>query len=682
MDKNIIEHTKDILKQFGDKYITNQGSLIKNKVISDLDNFDEDLMTVLFHDEKISYTYVQTIAGVKVFNVNKFIEMFEYKEYWENSYTKYANRIGLTSDDKFISDNSDVVLDFPFKDCILEGGMISEDEDNVNEAFYNETIAKPDLDELLEPKILKNVKKYDKNGEHEVNNFTDEDSLIIKGNNLVVLHSLKKRYAGKIKLIYLDPPYNTGNDGFSYNDRFSHSSWLTFMKSRLEIAKEMLSEDGTIFVQCDDNESDYLGVLLDNIFSRKNKVNTITVKTKLAGVSGSSEGKSLKDSTEYIHVMAKNKEQLSLNKIYTFTLLSKYIENNYSESGKSWKYTSVLIDPGEKEYVGTIKDGSGDDIKIYLRKNYITKSKNQILKEESLSTDDFYLKYADKIFRTTNAQSSIRTRVIKGKKGIEKVRDDDLISIEYVPKTGKNKNTVYEQFYKGDNLVVWLKDVLTFKDNKPYYSEALTTLWDFVQYNNLTKEGSVSFPNAKKPEEILKKIIQLSTNEKDFVLDFFMGSATTQAVAMKMHRKFIGVEQMDYINLVSVPRLQKVIEGEQGGISKVVDWHGGGSFIYAELMEKDIKLINKVLLSKNNAELDSVYELIKKSIDTDYRVKFDEYEKYADEVDFKEKRRLLANTLDKNQLYYNYENIDDADVKKLLSKFEYNFNKSFYDRED
>lgn len=258
VESKAMEHVKKVLGSFGDKYIEND-TLKKNRVIEDLDAYEHELMEALLADEFIHEHYTEKIAGVEVFKLNQFISMFEFKSYWEDSYTKYSNKIGLSADGKFIDESADVVLDFPFKDTVLKAGMSKEDVENstdADEPFLNEVIAKAEIDELFEPKILVNAKKYDENNINgdSVHEISADDNLIIKGNNLVALHSLKQRYAGKVKLIYLDPPYNTGSDSFAYNDRFNHSTWLTFVTNRLKIAKELLKADGVIAVQSDNNE--------------------------------------------------------------------------------------------------------------------------------------------------------------------------------------------------------------------------------------------------------------------------------------------------------------------------------------------------------------------------------------------------------------------------------------------
>ena len=273
VEPKVFDHVRAVLNSFDDKYLNN-GKLKRTKIIEDLDNYNEALMTALLSDPLIHQTYTKKLAGVEIFEVNQFIQMLEFKDYWENSYTKYSNKIGLTAGGKFIDESEDVVLDFPFKDTVLKAGMSKEDlnkDETADEPFLNEVIAKPEIDEMLEPKIFVNAKKHDKDGVHDANGIDDNDNLIIKGNNLIALYSLKERYAGKVKLITLDPPYNTDHD-FEYNDHFTHATWLTFMKNRIEISKELLSDDGSIWVILDNNEIYYAKILLDSIMGRENFV--------------------------------------------------------------------------------------------------------------------------------------------------------------------------------------------------------------------------------------------------------------------------------------------------------------------------------------------------------------------------------------------------------------------------
>jgi len=264
---NLFTHIKELLSK--NEKFCKDGELFKNNVVEAALKLDIELVKLLLTDDKAKETFFSDIEGVMVFDKVKFQNFVSNKKFLPDSYTAFKNKIGLTANREFLTDSKEVVLDFPYKDCVLEGGQTKEDQKR-KEIFWNETLAPDDIDRLFEPKAFTNWKKYDKDGEHEVTNISLDDNLIIKGNNLIALHSLKELYRGKIKLIYIDPPYNTGNDGFNYNDSFNHSSWLTFMKNRLEVAKELLSNNGSIWMNIDDNELPYLMILCDEIFGKEN----------------------------------------------------------------------------------------------------------------------------------------------------------------------------------------------------------------------------------------------------------------------------------------------------------------------------------------------------------------------------------------------------------------------------
>lgn len=414
----------------------------------------------------------------------------------------------------------------------------------------------------------------------------NSENMLIHGDNLIALQALQQDYAEKIKCIFIDPPYNTGNAFEHYDDGLEHSIWLSLMRKRLILLRQLLSDDGSIWIQIDDEEQAYLKILCDEIFGRSNFVNMISVNMKnIAGASGGGEDKRLKKNCEYILIYAKNYEYLEPFKgAYDYEEIGDLVDR-YRKEGVSWKYGSALIDPGEKIYVGSTVDGDGCEIRIYRRDNYSIKSVGQIMKEENLSERDAYNKYAQCFFQTAMPQSSIRPRVMEKVKeiGIE----SDLYSIEYVPKTGRNKGILYEQFYKGENfrLFAWLKDVSENIDGKLYKKTLQGTYWNFVgDTKNLTKEGSVEFPNGKKPESLISRIFEMTTTESDMVLDAFLGSGTTAAVAHKMKRYWIGIEMGDHAYSHCKVRLDKVISGEdQGGISKSVNWQGGGGYKFYEL---------------------------------------------------------------------------------------------------
>ncbi len=444
-------------------------------------------------------------------------------------------------------------------------------------------------EEKLEPRILIEDKSKSYGD-------PDTENMLIHGDNLLALKALENKYTGMIKCIYIDPPYNTGNAFALYDDGLEHSVWLNMMRDRLIILKNLLAEEGSIWIQIDDEEQAYLKILCDEIFGRTNFVNMISVNMKnIAGASGGGEDKRIKKNCEYILIYAKDYYRLEMFKgAYEYEEIGSLVER-YREEGISWKYSSALINSGQKEYIGSTVDGSGDEIKIYKRSNFVIKSVNQIMRDEEISEKDAYNKYAKCFFQTQMPQSSIRPRIMQ--KVNELGRDSELYSIEYIPKTGRNKGQIYEQFYKGENfrLFAWLKDVAEEIDGNLYKKTLQGTYWDFVSgTKNLTKEGNVEFPNGKKPEALIQRIFEMTTNGNEIILDSFLGSGTSIAVANKMNRKWIGIERGEQAYTHCKVRLDSVIDGEQGGISKDVGWKGGGGYKFYELAEP-LLVKNKVL---------------------------------------------------------------------------------------
>ncbi|EMF0050199.1 site-specific DNA-methyltransferase [Enterococcus hirae] len=631
MDTRLMQQIKDILKEFPQYWMGEE--LQRPVVIDDLKRYDALLISALLKNQKIRENYSAKAGDVVIFKVQEFIDILRYKDYWADSYTKYSNTIGLSSEGKYLQYNTDVVLDFPYKDCVLEGGMTKEDAGK-EEVFYNEVIARDEIDTLLSPKVFVNVKKFDAEGEHEADSFNDKDNLVIKGNNLLALHSLKERFAGKVKLIYIDPPYNTGGDSFKYNDRFNHSTWLTFMKNRLEIAKELLSDDGSIWLNIDDDESHYLKVLADGIFSRENFLANIIWKKKY---SPQNDARYFSDMHDHILVYAKNLSSFSINGLPRNEKMNSRYTNKDNDPRGPWK-------PGDLS------------VRTYNPK------------------DDYPIELPSGRVVYPPSGRSWRTSEKKLK---------ELIS--------------ENRIWFGDN-----------GDNVPAVKRFLTdvkqtvtpqTIWDYSEVGHnqqaiqsLNKLFGKNVFGTPKPELLLQRVITIGTNKDDIVLDFFMGSATTQAVAMKMNRRFIGIEQMDYINTVSVPRLQKVIEGEQGGISKDVNWQGGGSFVYAELMELNQLYMNKIVKASSKEELavlweeldnngDLNFQLDKEKLTNELLKEHDEQEGSItfNDLTFEEQKEIFKKSLDKNQLYVPYSEIEDANV--IISDNDKSFNHSFYSNE-
>lgn len=406
------------------------------------------------------------------------------------------------------------------------------------------------------------------------------DNILIHGDNLLALKALESKYAGLIKCIYIDPPYNTGEAFEEYNDNLEHSIWLGLMYERLKCLKALLAPDGTIFVQLNDDEMNYCKVIMDEIFGRSNFVNIISVKTKnSSGASGGGEDRKLKKNIEYILCYG-GEEFKKFNPSFTKKELSDYLDE-MRKSGKSFKYTSVLTDIGDREFVKTIKDGSGQDIKVYRHSSYKTCGIKQLSKEADISEIDAFNKYFEQVYTTENAQTSIRTRVQEAMPGF-----DGLISIDYYPVSGRNKGKLTTVYFVGENkrLVSFFKNVCTRERGYIYKKEKVGSLWDDLNWNNVNREGGVTFSGGKKPEVLLQRILELATNEGDLVLDSFLGSGTTAAVATKMNRKWIGVELGDHAYSLCKPRLNRVIDGEDhNGISQDVEWNGGSGYKFYEL---------------------------------------------------------------------------------------------------
>jgi adenine-specific DNA-methyltransferase len=677
----------DLLKK-DSRFVDDESELLIAAVEDRAWRIDHDLIKLLLSDKEIKAKFFDDIAGHWVFNLNTFIEYISQKTFLDNSYTRFRNRIGLTIGDKYLRERGDVALAWAYKDTVLEGGQTKEEEKR-KEIFFNEVLAEDEINRLLAPKVLTTFVRHTAKGEQTVKEFKRDntgiirDNLLIKGNNLLAMHSLKVLFGGKVKLIYVDPPYNTDNDSFGYNDSFNHSTWLTFMKNRLEVAASLLSRDGAICVQCDDQEQAYLRVLLDEVFGRDNFLNTISIKAKVAGVSGSHEGRSLQNNVEYVHFYALEKDDFYLaGNIQKKQELMSFIED-YERASKSWKYTSVMVSMDKGKYVKSILDGSGGEIKVYEHHAYNIQSVQQVAdKDYKGNLRKSYYQNIKKVFRTTNAQSSIRARVLKETTDI----DASLISIEYVPRSGKNKGTLTRQYYKDEdrNLITWLVDTVEISGEEILKADDPGNLWDNIQYNNLTHEGGVEFPNGKKPEKLIENVLTLATESKDIVLDFFVGSGTTAAVAHKMGRQYIGIEQLDYGKNDSITRLRNVVKGDASGISKSIKWQGGGEFVSCELTKYNEAFMERIEAAKTSKKLLTIWEEMAAGSFLNWyvnpRVPEDAIKDFEaigkDEDGLANQKRLLAELLDKNQLYVNLSEIDDAQFK--VSAEDKALNKAFY----
>lgn len=603
--QNLLDELTNLLAN--DKRLVVDGKLLKNKVVELTLQLDPRLLKLLLSNSRIKNIFFQQVDGVYIFDKIKFQKFINNKSFLPNSFTSFKNKIGLIEGDDFINENTEVVLAWPYKDCLLEGNQ-SKDSQRKNEIFWNETLASEEIDRLLDPKVFRAFKKFDTNGESEVTDISLQDNFIIKGNNLVALYSLKKVYTEKIKLVFIDPPYNTHNDSFRYNDSFSHSTWLTFMKNRLEVAKDLLRKDGLFWISISDKEAHYCKVLADEVFGRDNFVadviwNSTKSVTNTAVIS---------DAHTHILLYAKDINSLKANRTsFRLTADASIFSNPDNDNRGKW-----VADPFQVE----------------------GERPNQL-------------------YTITNPNTGV----------------------EYRPNPGnswKNEKKVFDQLLK-DNRIVFGTTGEAGPQRKRFWCEAkergkvTTTLWkDLPTTTNGTKHlkslfGEKVFDNPK-PEGLMERIIQLSTEENDIVLDYHLGSGTTATAAHKMKRRYIGIEQMDYIHEVPVIRLQKVIDGERGGISPSQDWKGGGSFIYFELYSIIENFTDELNACKTKTEvIDLVINNLEKNI-FKYNLTQDLkkiLKSEAKNYSLQEFKTYILTIIDFNQAYLSYSEIDDSDYK-------------------
>ena len=643
-------------------FVSDNGELKKWVVINKAQNFDGELIALLLDNAELKEKFFVDVPSADsstrtlVFNQDLFVQFLEQKNYLNDSYTQYKNKVGLTIGGKYLKQRNEVALVWPFKDCILEGGQ-SREEQKREEIFFNEILAQDEITQLLEPKALTNAKVFDAStGSAQAKPFssftrdaelnkkrglpedTITDNLIIKGNNLLALHSLKKEFAGKVKLIYIDPPYNTGNDSFGYNDNFNHSTWLTFMKNRLEIARRMLRQDGFFCCHIDDHEGQYLKVLLDEIFGRENFLTIFNIRVRYPDKTLKQDMNFHKE-VEHIHIYRRSRSaKPNLNE--SVKTLDKYIyhfkELNKGQEIELGGKKVIVFQPdefqinemepsneGRKEIwaSGSILDGnsSGRFFRDYLTGRY--------------DTDGYGVLY--KVYGVGDEREGYRYFTGPKKRGATKGR-----------------------YYQGLPSKQEEGEVSTSPINN-YYDLA-------GSFGNCRTEGGVELRSGKKPEVLLKILIHHFSNKNDIVMDYHLGSGTTIAVAHKMDRKFLGIEQLDYGDNDSSIRLQNVINGDKTGISKDVTWQGGGSFTYLELKKYNQTFIEQIEEAKDTQALLAIWEQMKANSFLSYNVDIKKQEEHIEDfkaLSLKEQKQHLCELLDKNQLYVNLSSLNDKDFE-------------------
>ena len=662
MDNLHLYHELYAVLRMEDRFCTDAGELIKSNIETAALNLNPELIRLLLNNELLSRHFFADVDDIKVFDKVKFQHFIMNKEFLPDSYTSFKNKIGLTTDDgRFITDSREVVLSWPFKDCMLEGGQTKE-EAKRDEIFWNETLAPDEINRLTEPKAFTAFKRYDKDGEHEVEHLSPNDNLVIKGNNLLALYSLREKYAGKIKLIYIDPPYyfsaNKSEDTFSYNSNFKLSTWLTFMKNRLEIARELLSNDGAIFVQISDDGVGELHCLLKSIFNvngENNFINKITVKTKSpSGFASVNPG--VFETAEYILAFAKHKTAWTYNRQYAvsdFDPNYKWYVTNIDDECDQWRIVDVF------NHVASMHGYSSKmDAEDKLGKPLF----NRIVA-------DFALEHKSSVFQGTAIGDDAGSEVIV-------IREQSKTNRDIVYKvTRKDHYTVYA--YNGREMAFYDKKVRII-DGKEVPSILLTNIWHDISYEGIAKEGNVTLKGGKKPEKLIRRIIEMSTKENDIVLDFFSGSGTTASVAMKLNRQFITADQLDTQIEMSLKRLSSVVKGDQSGISKVVNWQGGGTFVYCELSKANQNFVEQIEAAMTKGTLATIWQQMQQTGFLSYKIQVRDIDDNAESFEalsLDDQKRFIIECLDKNLLYVPLSDIDNADYnvseedKRLTREF-------------
>ena len=635
MDVLNLYHELEQLLRMNSRYCMDDGTLLKNRIVEDALSLNPRLIKLLLDNDKMKVVFFQDVDGVMVFDKIKFQRFVSDTQFLGGSYTMFKNKIGLTDENRrFISESREVVLSWPYKDCVLEGGQTKE-EAKRNEIFWNEMLAPDEVNRLTEPKVFSHFKRYDKDGAHEVEHLSENDNFIIKGNNLLALHSLKKKYAGKVKLILIDPPYyfskTKPSDTFCYNSNFRLSTWLTFMKDRLKAAKDLLANDGVILCHISEDGFHWLKVLMEEIFKVENFIETFVWKNTDNPDALSNKSRA---SIEYVICFEKSKDSSRSYK-------GKETENGDAPLLNTGNSVHELVFP-----VGTIRFNIPDGIYPKGKPDRV-KILNDVFVKNGINANVVHLKGEFK-WGATMLEDEI-------KKGTYFLVKSNKFSIRFQRKEG---TTMAPEKFIEDQ----------------YLSKAIGVGTNEDASTHLKNMG-INFTNSK-PESIVAFFLHAITKESDLVLDFFLGSGTTCAVAHKMKRRYIGVDQMDYIQTETLKRMQKVIAGEQGGVSKAVGWQGSGSFVYCELAKANAKFADEIEMAATTQQLEEIWTRMKSTDYLNYKVNIkdvDENVTSFETLSLEDQKRFLIECLDKNLLYVPLSDIDSdeygvTDEDKRLSR--------------
>ena len=711
--KKFKDKVHNVLKKENRLWNEEKTELNQTLLLDILENFNEknlelyeSIISLFLEDEELKSKFFLKVNDVFVFKTNDFKFFMEENKVY-NSFTQYKNRIGLTDGKRFLKDSADVVLNFPYKDCVLEGGQSSEEgldsyyeydetvtktdkkkgykaenynlkQSKRNEIFFNQILAKDEIDRLFDKKAFVSWKRFTTDGEVSVGEIKrDEDgtikeNLIIKGNNLLALHSLKELYTERIKMIYIDPPYYfskklKSNDSFVYNSNFKLSTWLSFMKVRLEVAKILMKDDGIIFVSIDDGGQSYLKVLMDEVFGMENFVANLPT---IMNLKGNNDEFGFSGTHEYTLVFAKKIKNVKLNE---FPIDEEEIFDEWeSDEIGFFKKGAPMRATGEEDkredrkemfYPILIKNDSVSTITIKEHKKLYNKE-----------TDLFDDKYLDLLIKNYEEKGYEVILPFSGNKfgrwrwGFSEKNRQKLVTDVIINRTNDSIS-----LYKKQRPT--LGELPTKKPKSIFYKPEYSSGNGTAQIKEFFGEKVFNNP---KPMDLIKDFILLGTKKDDIILDYHSGSGTTGHAILQLNkedngnRKFILIEQMNYINTITIPRIEKVIKN--GNIND--------SFIFCELAPYNEKAKEEVNNCNTLKELEKLFDTLYDKYFLNYNLKVKEFkEKVLKEENFKaltleQQKEMFLTMLDLNQMYVQYSEMTDS--KYCIDKVFQELTNKFY----
>lgn len=626
---NFLNSLVNILKA-DERFFADNGTLLRNRVYEASLAMDTNLIQLLLGNDDTKKRFFTEAEGVLVFDKVGFSWVINNRQFLPDSYTQYINRIGLTDiRGDLISTSNDVVLSFPYKDCFLVGGQTKDDQKR-NEVFFNTTLAPDEVDRLLYPKVLVNAKWYTVDGVEENVQFDNTDNLIIKGNNLLAISSLLKRYEGEVKCIYIDPPYNPPSQAntFVYNNTFNRSTWLVFMKNRLEIAKRLLKKDGVLVCAIDKNEQPRLQILIEETFSEYD-VDCITVVHNSRGAIGTN----FSYTHEFaIFVTPKGKKTIGNRKIEQDEIDWRQLRDRGGESlrtdAKNCFYP-IIVEDGKVVGFG---DVCADD--EHPQQN--EKCGNQI-----------YVYPIDK--------SGVERKWRYARQSVE-----SIINVLRIQETNEGIGIQIGKDY-GTYKTVWT--------DRKYDA----SLYGTQLLKSILPDTKFTYPKSiYNVIDCINAVVEEDRNA--IILDFFGGSGTTGHAVMEINkdggnRWFILVEQMDYIHNDTLPRNVVILKS----IAPTA------SIVYCELAKFNQLFIDELEQATTDSEVVALLEKVLKTGFISSKVNpkvIDPNTADFTDLSLDDKKRFIMELLDMNMLYVNLSDIDDVDY--VISEADKSFTRSFY----